>query len=155
MKIFQAADTVATEDRQSEAGQHLEQAAKLSVRCGQLDRAAELLETTLSLHSNSGGNVSGNPYGRLVLAFVLVQERRGDCVAASKVWSQWGGLCDGAQSAAARDIITGYSESEPELARRGLESPSVKTLENDYVKMARALQLPAGGVGDEGELDLC
>ena len=41
------------------------------------------------------------------------------------------------------------------MARRGLESPSVKTLENDYVKMARDLQLPAGGPGDEGELDLC
>ena len=82
---------MATEDRQSEAAQHLEQAAKLSVRSGQLDRAAELLETCLSLHSNSGGNVTGNPYGRLVLAFVLVQERRGDCVAASKVRGGRGG----------------------------------------------------------------
>ena len=76
---------MATEDRQTEAAQHLEQAAKLSVRSGQLDQAAELLETALSLYSNSGGKVTGNPYGRLVLAFVLVQERRGDCVAASKV----------------------------------------------------------------------
>ena len=146
---------MATEDRESEAAQHLEQAAKLSVRSGQLDRAADLLETALSLHSNSGGKVTGNPYGRLVLALVLVQEGRGDCVAASKVWAQWGGFCDGAQSAAARDVITGYSENDPDLARRGLESPSVKTLENDYVKMARDLDLPAGGEGDDGEPDLC
>ena len=78
---------MATEDRENEAAQHLEQAAKLSVRAGQLDRAAELLETCLSLHSNSAGrgNVTGSPYGRVVLAFVLVQQRRGDCVAASKV----------------------------------------------------------------------
>ena len=89
--LTQAADTVATEDRQSEAAQHLEQAAKLSVRAGQLDKAAELLETCLSLHSNSGGNVTGNPYGRLVLAFILVQEKRGDCVAASKVRGGGGG----------------------------------------------------------------
>ena len=72
-----------------------------------------------------------------------------------QVWAQWGGYCDGAQSAAARDIITGYSESDPGLARRGLESASVKTLENDYVKMARDLELPTGGEGDDGELDLC
>ena len=51
--------------------------------------------------------------------------------------------------------MTGYSESDSGLARRGLESPSVKTLENDYVKMARDLELPAGGEGDDGGLDLC
>ena len=150
-----AADTVATEDRESEAAGHLEQAAKLCVRSAQYDKAAELLENCLSIYSNSGRSITGNPYGRLVLAFVIVQERRGDCVAASKVWAQWGGFCDGHQAAAARDIVTAYSESDPALARRGLASPAVKTLDNEYVKLARDLDLPPGGDGEEGELDLC
>lgn len=149
-----AADTVATEDRESEAGVHLEQAARLSVRSGQYDRAAELLHNCLSLYSNSGRSVTGSPYGRVVLAFVIVQERRGDCVAAGKVWSQWGGLCDSQQAAAAKDIIAGFSDSDPALARRGLGNNCVKTLDNDYVKLARDLDLPQGG-DDEGDLDLC
>ena len=82
-----AADTVGTEDRSAEAGQHLEQAARLCVRTGDYDRAAELLEAALSCYASAPSAVSAisTPYGRVVLAFVLVQERRGDCVAASKV----------------------------------------------------------------------
>ena len=72
-------------DRTSEAGQHLEQAAKLCVRSGQFDKAAEMLESCLQCYSQSSHPVSGTPYGRVVLAMVLVQEQRGDCVAASKV----------------------------------------------------------------------
>ena len=79
----QASDTVSTEDRPAEAGQHMEQAARLTVRAGQYDRAADLLHNTLSLYSEAG--VQGTMHGRVVLALVIVQEKRGDSVAASKV----------------------------------------------------------------------
>ena len=71
-----------------------------------------------------------------------------------QVWSQWGGYCDGYQTGAAHDIISGFSERDGDLARRGLTSPSVNTLDNDYVKLARDMELPAGG-GDDEDLDLC
>ena len=83
-----AADTVSTEDRSTEAGQHLEQAAKLCVRTAQHDRAADLLEAALGCYSEAASPAVGSPYGRVVLAFILVQEKRGDCVAASKVSSK-------------------------------------------------------------------
>lgn len=152
-----AADTVGTEDRSTEAGQHLEQAAKLCVRTGQYDRAAELLEAALSTYSEGPSPTVGSPYGRVVLAFILVQEKRGDCVAASKVWSQWGGYCDGYQTAAANDIISGYGERDGDMARRGLGSGSVRALDNDYVKMVRDMEVPAGGgeAGGDDDLDLC
>jgi len=153
---LKAADTVGTEDRTQEAGQHMEQAAKLSVRSGQFDKAAEILESTLSCYSQTGSNASGTPYGRVVLAFVLVQEKRGDCVAASKVWSQWGGYCDGYQTAAAHDIISGFSERDGDLVKRGLSNASVKALDNDYVKMARDMDVPQSGAAqDDDDLDLC
>jgi len=153
---LKAADTVGTEDRTQEAGQHMEQAAKLSVRSGQYDKAAEILESTLSCYSQTGSGASGTPYGRVVLAFVLVQEKRGDCVAASKVWSQWGGYCDGYQTSAAHDIISGFSERDGDLVKRGLSSASVKALDNDYVKMARDMDVPQSGAAqDDDDLDLC
>jgi hypothetical protein len=110
-----AADTVGTEDRPAEAGQHLEKAALLAVRAGETDRAAELLHNTLGLYSEAGQG--GSQQGRVVLAFVLVQLRRGDSVAAGKVSSrgrqadgrqvrdQWGGWCDGQQAAALTLLI--------------------------------------------------
>ena len=99
---------------------------------------------------------SGTPYGRVVLAFVLVQEKRGDCVAASKVWSQWGGYCDGYQTAAAHDIISGFRERDGDLVKRGLSNASVKALDNDYVKMARDMDVPQSGAAqDDDDLDLC
>jgi len=133
----------------------MEQAAKLTVRAQQYDKAADLLHNTLSLYSEAG--VQGTMHGRVVLALVIVQEKRGDSVAASKVWSQWGGWCDGYQSAAAGDIISGFSDQDGDLARKGLDSPAVKALDNDYVKLARDMEVPrGGGQGDEDEeLDLC
>lgn len=150
-----AADTVGTEDRPAEAGQHLEQAARLTVRAKQYDKAADLLHNTLGLYSEAGAQ--GSMHGRVVLSFVIVQEQRGDSVAASKVWSQWGGWCDGFQASAANDIISGFSDQDGDLARRGLDSPAVKALDNDYVKLARDMVVPkGGGVGEEEEeLDLC
>ena len=43
------------------------------------------------------------------------------------------------------------------MARRGLSSGSVKALDNDYVKMARDMEVPAGGGegGGDDDLDLC
>ena len=74
-----------------------------------------------------------------------------------QVWSQWGGYCDGYQTAAATDIISGYGERDGVMARRGLSSASVKALDNDYVKMARDIEVPAGGGegGEDDDLDLC
>jgi len=151
MSLYEkASDTVSTEDRMSEAGQHLEKAAMLAVRCQQLDKAADLLHTTLGLYSEAGAG--GNQHGRLVLAFMVVQLQRGDCVAASKVWSQWGGWCDGQQAAAADDILQGFQGQDRELAQRGLNSGAVKSLDIDYAKMARDMQLPPE---DDEEGGLC
>ena len=72
----------------------------------------------------------------------------------SQVWSQWGGFCDGYQTSAAHDIISGYSDRDGDMVRRGLTSPSVKSLDNDYVKLARDMEVPQGG-DNEDDLDLC
>lgn len=136
-----AADTVGTEDRMAEAGQHMEKAALLTVRCRQMDRAAETLHRTLGLYSEAGAG--GSQHGRVVLALILVQLQRQDSVAASKVWSQWGGWCDGHQAAAANDLIQGFGDLNRSLAQQGLTSGAVKALDNDYVKMARDMELPA------------
>lgn len=143
-----AADTVGTEDRPAEAAQHLEKAALLTARCGQHDRAADLLLATLGMYSEAGAG--GTTHGRLVLALILVQLQRGDCVAAGKVVTQWGGWCDGQQAAAAQDLVQGFGEQDRALAAQGLASPSVRTLDNDYVKMARDLALPAEGEEEGG-----
>ena len=147
-----AADTVSTEDRPAEAGQHLEQAGRLAVRAGELERAARLLEAALSLYSEAGAG--GSVHGRLVLSFLLVQLQRGDPVAGSKVWQQWGGWCDTQQAAGAADLLTGFGDQQPDLATRGLASPAVKALDNDYVKLARDMTVPRSADGDD-ELDLC
>ena len=42
----------------AEAGQHLEKVAMLAVRCGQMDRAADLLHNMLGLYSKAGAGCS-------------------------------------------------------------------------------------------------
>lgn len=144
-----AADTVSTEDRSSEAAQHLEKAALLTARTHQVDKCSMLLENALSLYSEAGQTAG---QGRLVLALILVQLQKGDSVAASKVWQQWGGCCDGAQAQAANCLVQGFGDQDREVAQQGINSPAVRALDNDYVKMARDMKLPAE---EEEEGGLC
>jgi len=148
-----AAETVSVEDRASEAGAHLEVAAKLLVRVGEWERALTTLDTTLTTYQDAGIGVGSGQHGRLVIAAVLINIARGDCVAAGKVWSQWGGLCDSSQAGVVSTILQGFTEQDGELAKRGLESPVIRSLDNDYVKLARDLQVPQ--LGEDEELDLC
>ncbi|XP_023338769.1 gamma-soluble NSF attachment protein [Eurytemora carolleeae] len=146
-----ASETVGTEDRTIEAAQHMETACKLMVRVKQYDRAADALDKTLQLYSEGGVAAAA---GRVVLAFILVQLQRGDSVAANKVYNSWGAFMDSQQAAAAKDITQGFSDLDRELAQAGLGSAVVRSLDNDYVKLARDIQLPAQANDDE-ELDLC
>lgn len=145
-----AAETVGVEDRPVEAAQHLENTARLLVKVGKYDKAADTLHNSLMLFTEGGANC-----GRVVLGLVLVQIARGDVIAAGKVWSQWGGFCDGAQCGAANDIINGFSEQDGELAKRGLSCPTVMHLDNEFAKLARDIELPKGGGEGEEDLDLC
>jgi len=140
-----ASETVGVEDRPVEAAQHLEAAARLMVRLAKYNTAAETLHTSLGLYSDAGTSC-----GRLVVALVLVQVAREDTVAAGKVWSQWGGLCDSSQSGAVNDILNGFNENDGEMARRGLSSPTVMHMDNVYARLARDIVVP-----EDGEDDLC
>lgn len=144
-----ASETVGVEDRPVEAAQYLETAGKLMVKLEKFDEAADTLHNSLSLYSEGGGNC-----GRVVLALVLVQVARGDVVAAGKVWTQWGGFCDSNESRAANDIIGGFSDQDGEMAKSGLTSNTVMHMDNVFAKLARNIEVPATGGGDQ-EIDLC
>jgi len=89
-----------------------------------------------------------------VLGLILVQIVRGDSVAAGKVYSTWGGFLDPQQSGAAQQITEGFSDLDHDTAVSGLTSAAVRTLDNDYVKLARDIVPPVEAKDDE-DLDLC
>jgi len=121
------------------------------VRCKQYDEAADTLHTTLELYSEGG---AGPAAGRVVLGLILVQIVRGDSIAAGKVYSSWGGFLDSQQAGAAQQITEGFTDQDRDQAVSGLNNAAVKSLDNDYVKLARDIVPPAEGKNDE-ELDLC
>lgn len=152
-----ACETVTTEDRHAEGAQHLESAAKLMVRNKHYDEAADILHHALCLYSEGG---AGHTAGRTVLRLVLVQLGRGDSVAASKVYSTWGGYCGTYDAQLILQLTKGFNELDHDLAVQGLNSSTLKDLDNDYVRLARNLVPPpaiGGTAGDEddGEIDLC
>jgi len=151
---MKASETVGTEDRPTEAAQHMETAAKLMVRVKEYDRAADTLETSLQLYSEGG---AGHTAARVVLSFILVQLARGDSVAAGKVYSTWGGFLDSQMAGTALKLTQGFAELSHDDAKAGLESVAIRNLDNDYVKLARDIQPPARTTDDGGdeELDLC
>jgi len=150
---LKASETIGTEDRPMEAAQHMETAAKLLVRSRQFERAADAMQQTLELYSEAGASAAA---GRVVLSFILVQLVRGDSVAAGKVYSSWGGLLDSMQAGAAQQLTQGFSELDHGQAVGGLTSAAVRSLDNDYVKLARDIKPPPPlDEQDDDELDLC
>ena len=82
------------------------------------------------------------------MGIIMCELKRGDRVAAEKVFREWGNYLDGPQNIAMRNTFQvsswsmehspqGYDESDREQVEKGLGSTAVKELDLDFAKLAR------------------
>lgn len=82
------------EDSTRQGAEYASKVARIMVKLGMYDQAADAIRREIGLHQQVG---SEGAIGRLAVALVLVQLARGDYVAAEKAFKEWGNCCDAAE----------------------------------------------------------
>lgn len=137
----QAVDVVTIEDSTRQGAEYASKVARIMVKLGMYDQAADAIRREIGLHQQVG---SDGAIGRLAVALVLVQLARGDYVAAEKAFKEWGNCCDVAEVQTLESLLQAYDDEDPELAQRALSSPFIRHMDVEYARLARDLPLPKG-----------
>uniref|UniRef100_A0A182WB39 Gamma-soluble NSF attachment protein n=1 Tax=Anopheles minimus TaxID=112268 RepID=A0A182WB39_9DIPT len=137
----QAVDVVTIEDSTRQGAEYASKVARIMVKLGMYDQAADAIRREIGLHQQVG---SDGAIGRLAVALVLVQLARGDYVAAEKAFKEWGNCCDAAEVQTLESLLQAYDDEDPELAQRALSSPFIRHMDVEYARLARDLPLPKG-----------
>uniref|UniRef100_A0A182J0F2 Gamma-soluble NSF attachment protein n=1 Tax=Anopheles atroparvus TaxID=41427 RepID=A0A182J0F2_ANOAO len=142
LQLFkQAVDVVMLEDSTRQGAEYASKVARIMVKLGMYDQAADAIRREIGLHQQVG---SEGAIGRLSVALVLVQLARGDYVAAEKAFKEWGNCCDVAEVQTLESLLQAYDDEDPELAQRALSSPFIRHMDIEYARLARDLPLPKG-----------
>ncbi|XP_052860021.1 gamma-soluble NSF attachment protein-like [Anopheles cruzii] len=137
----QAVEVVTIEDSTRQGAEYASKVARIMVKLGMYDQAADAIRREIGLHQQVG---SDGAIGRLAVALVLVQLARGDYVAAEKAFKEWGNCCDSAEVQTLESLLLAYDDEDPELAQRALSSPFIRHMDLEYARLARDLPLPKG-----------
>jgi len=146
-----AAETVGTEDRPNVAAEYMGKAGKLYIRIKDWDNAIGCLRSEVNWRREAGTQA-----GQAVMGLILVELKRGDRVAAEKVFRDWGGWLDGEQARAVTNMLQGYDEQDHDQVDSALTSTAIKNLDLDFAKLARDIPRPKKqepGGEDEDEED--
>ncbi|OXU24566.1 hypothetical protein TSAR_000776 [Trichomalopsis sarcophagae] len=134
-----ASDVVMGEDSPRQAAEYMSKVARILVKLGMYDQAADAVRQEIGMHQQIDHQPS---VGRLAVALVLVQLARGDQVAAEKAFKEWGNYCDAPEVQTLEMLLQAYDNEDADAARSALNSPFIKHMDVEYAKLARGLPLP-------------
>ncbi|KAK7086166.1 hypothetical protein SK128_012377 [Halocaridina rubra] len=134
-----AVDIVMTEDRPRQAAEFQSKVSRLNVKLQKYDEATDSIRREICYHQ-AGENSPA--IGRLTVALVLVQLARGDPVAAEKAYREWGSYCEQEEVNTLEMLIQAFDEEDGDMARKALNSPFIKHMDNEYAKLSRCLPVP-------------
>jgi tetratricopeptide (TPR) repeat protein len=129
------------EESDRTATEYASKIARIMVKLGMFDQAADAIRREIGLHSQAE---SYQAIGRLAVALVLVQLARGDYVAAEKAFKEWGNCCDPQEVQTLEMLLQAFDDEDPETARQALMSPFIRHMDVEYALLARDLPLPKG-----------
>ncbi|RZF44222.1 hypothetical protein LSTR_LSTR003862 [Laodelphax striatellus] len=142
LRLYQRAVEVSViEDSARQAAEYVSKTARILVRLGMYDKAADAIKREIGFHQQSEHLPA---IGRLAVALVLVQLARGDTVAAEKAFKEWGNCCDAPEVQTLEMLLSAFDEEDPDAARQALNSPFMKHMDVEYARLARDLPLPHG-----------
>ncbi|XP_055623889.1 gamma-soluble NSF attachment protein [Toxorhynchites rutilus septentrionalis] len=137
----QAVDVATIEDSSRQGAEYASKVARILVKLGLYDQAADAIRREIGLHQQVGSDAA---IGRLAVVLVLVQLARGDYVAAEKAFKEWGNCCDAPEVQTLESLLQAYDDEDPDLAARALASPFIRHMDVEYSRLARDLPLPKG-----------
>lgn len=136
-----AVEITIIEDTSRQSTEYASKVARLMVKLGMYDQAADAIRREIGLHQQTE---SYGLIGRLAVALVLVQLARGDYVAAEKAFKEWGNCCEAPEVQTLEQLLQAFDEEDPELAEQALRSPFIRHMDIEYARLAISLPLPRG-----------
>jgi len=139
------AQTVSVEDRPNIAADYMGKAGRICVRLKSWERAITCLRGEVNFRREAGHSPK-----QAVMGLFLIELKKGDRVAAEKVWRELGAWCDGEQTRAVQNIIEGYDNEDGEMVGEGIDSQAIRNLDLDFARLSRELPRPSGAKGGGG-----
>lgn len=138
-----AVEVTNVEGTNRQSTEYASKVARLMVKLGMYDQAADAIRREIGLHQQSENY---GLIGRLAVALVLVQLAREDYVAAEKAFKEWGNCCDAAEVQTLETLLQAYDDEDPDMARHALRSPFIRHMDIEYARLANDMKLPRGVV---------
>ncbi|XP_054164935.1 gamma-soluble NSF attachment protein-like [Oppia nitens] len=133
----QASEVTMIEDRPKQATEYANKAVRIFLKLKKYDNAIDWLKKAMSYLVESEDNQA---LGRLYVGLILIQLAREDSVAAEKAFREGKGYIEDQEIYYINQILEGFDKMDANAIVNGLNCPFIKSLDNEYTKIARDLQ---------------
>jgi len=125
------------EDRPRNAAEYANKAVRIFLKLKRYDDAVEWIKKALNYLIEAEDNQA---CGRLVVCLVLVQLTRDDFVAAQKSYDEGKCYLEQQEIYTLTQLLDGFDQMDANLINQSLNSPFIKSLDNEFTKLARNFQ---------------
>ncbi|GMT11262.1 hypothetical protein PFISCL1PPCAC_2559, partial [Pristionchus fissidentatus] len=137
-------------DRSKMAGEFLSAITRLSLRMEDYPRAAKAIREEMDKYLEVGESLR---IGQLTIGMVLVKLAQEDCVAALNEYGKIVHECPEFEltddAAACGSLISSYEAGDDDAFQNALKRGSLRTMDNEYLRLQRKLKVPERAVGME------
>ncbi|GMS80256.1 hypothetical protein PENTCL1PPCAC_2431, partial [Pristionchus entomophagus] len=142
-------------DRSKMAGEFLSAITKLSLRLEDYPRACEAIREEIEKYLEVKETLR---IGQLAIGIVLVKLAMEDCVAATNEYGRIVHQCPEFEStddaSACQSLIASYDAGDDSAFQNALKRGSLRSMDNEYLRLQRKLKVPQREEGEEDEDDM-
>jgi tetratricopeptide (TPR) repeat protein len=139
----QACEVSMIESKTHQSAEFAGKAARVNLKLKNLDAAVDMINKQLVMLVE--GDAIDRSLGRVVVHLVLIHLARDDFVAAQKTFNECQGYCESQEYAIISNLLQAFDEVDSQKILTLLNNPFVKTLDNEYAKLARSVGEKHGG----------
>ncbi|CAG2107666.1 unnamed protein product [Medioppia subpectinata] len=132
----QASEVTMIEERQRQAAEYANKSVRIYLKLKKYDEAVEWLRKAMNYLLEAEDNQG---LGRLYVGLVLIELAREDVVSAQKAFREGKSFIEDQEIYSLNTMLEGFDQMDANAIVSGLNSPFIKSLDNEYTKIARNL----------------
>jgi len=133
----QASEVTMLEERPRQAAEYANKSVRIYLKLRRYEDAIEWLRKAMNHLLEADDRPS---LGRLYVGLVLIELAHEDVVSAQKAFREGKSYIEDAEIAYLTTLLDGFDQMDATAIVTGLNSPFIKSLDNEYTKIARNLQ---------------
>jgi len=133
----QASEVTMLEERPRQAAEYANKSVRIYLKLRQYDGAVEWLRKAMN-HTLEADDTQS--LGRLYVGLILIELAREDIVSAQKAFREGKNFIEDQEIYYLTTLLDGFDQMDASAIVTGLNSPFIKSLDNEYTKIARNIQ---------------